>query len=87
MPSRVRGLRHISRARVRLGMGVAVDHAVDLEAPVVGVVLGVEMVLRVDRVHPGRGGSVGAAGGWLVAGDGARACRARPAAACRRHCP
>src|SRR5215471_8916470 len=58
VPAGVGRLGHVRRAGVRLGVGVAVDHADDLQAAVLGVPVGVQVLLRVDGVHPARAGHV-----------------------------
>jgi len=53
VPIGVRGRGHVGGAGVRLGVGVAVHHAPDLESLVLGGALGSQMVAWVDGVHAG----------------------------------
>src|SRR4051812_10536356 len=52
VPARVGRLGHVRGARVGLGVGVAMHHADDLQAAGLGVAIGPQVLLRIDRVHP-----------------------------------
>ena len=58
MPRGVGRLSHIRRARVGLGVGVAVHHPHHLEPAIFGIALDQEMLLCIDRVHTCRLGHV-----------------------------
>src|SRR3954453_9600090 len=58
VPVGVGGLGHVGGAGIGLGVGVAVHHADDLQAAGLGVAIGPEVLLRIDRVHPARSGHV-----------------------------
>src|SRR5215213_854998 len=58
VPARVGRLGHVGGAGVGLGVGVAVHHADDLQATRLGIAIGPQVLLRIDRVHPARSGHV-----------------------------
>ena len=53
VPVGIHRRRNVSWARVRLGVGVAMDHAVDFPVEVFCGYLGSHEVSRIDRVDPG----------------------------------
>lgn len=54
VPCRIGRLGDISRRRVRLGMGMGMDHADEFGTTIFSVAVGLKMHLRVDCVDPTR---------------------------------
>src|SRR5437879_830657 len=54
VPARVGGLGHVGGRRVGVGVSVGVVHAHDLQAPALGVAVGLEVVEGVELVQPAR---------------------------------
>src|SRR5437879_2898374 len=54
VPARVRGLGHVGGRRIGVGVGVGVVHTDDLQAPALGVAVGLEVVEGVELVQPAR---------------------------------
>ena len=58
MPARVGGLRHIGRAGICLGMGVAMRDPHDLETSGFGGQLDLKVLFRIERVQLGAVGDI-----------------------------